>query len=152
MNYDFFISEWLDRAERREGDPIDMGDKFISLWISFDAWSKSEFGEDKSDKVLIKKVIGSSLKDTFDLMSEEEEYKRWLTTAGEWSVMDLRGIEDDKNYDGSFESLILFLYQIRSNLFHARKNYEDNERDKELVELGYNLLYRLFKKHIEVIS
>lgn len=51
MEYRRFYKQWLERAEgKRE---LDDGDRFISLWIAFNAWLRSEFGEDWSDRKFV---------------------------------------------------------------------------------------------------
>ena len=56
--------------------------------------------------------------------------------------------EKNKKYDGTFESLIRTIYQIRCNLFHGRKDINDDEKDIKLVYLAYDILLPLFKKYL----
>ncbi len=154
MNYDNFITRWIERAERKEGhDPIDMGDKFISLWIAFNAWLKKEFVEAKTDHDLIEEVVGfRPIEDTFeDLKIENGEFQKTLLILKKYSIKDMRHPDDkskQKNYNSSFESLIRSIYLIRCNLFHGTKNIEDDKTDKDLVSLAYKILLPLFKKYL----
>ena len=43
-DYKQFTKKWLERAER-DKVCVDKGDKFISLWIAFNAWMREKFGE-----------------------------------------------------------------------------------------------------------
>lgn len=52
-------------------------------------------------------------------------------------------------YDGSFETLVDVIYNVRNNLFHGRKNIQDNKKDFELVVLSYRILRRLFTEYLK---
>lgn len=151
MNYDIFIEEWLRRSDREENkDFIDMGDKFISLWIAFNAWLKSQFGENKPDSVLKDNLINFLPMES--VFNEFKKENKKLVKLKDYKIINMQYPEDEKkekNYDGSFKSLIESLYQIRCNLFHGRKSFEDNQIDKELVKLAYKILSSLFKKYLE---
>lgn len=146
-----FIKEWIRRSERNvEKDFVDIGDKFISLWIAFNAWQKDMFGEAEKEVMLIEKVSN------FDPMKKVFiEFKRdnkKLDELAEFRVIDRRFPDNESktvSYNGSFESLIKSLYAIRCNLFHGRKNFDDNESDRKLVELAYYILNPLFKKYLK---
>jgi len=151
MNYDIFINEWIRRSERKEGqDFVDIGDKFISLWIAFNAWQKDKFGETDNDAKLIKKVIDfGPMKEVFDKFKQNNIE---LTHLEECRIINMKFPDDQSkasSYDGSFESLIKSFYAIRCNLFHGRKNFDDNETDKKLVQLAYQILNPLFKKYLK---
>lgn len=65
----------------------------------------------------------------------------------------MRFVNNNNNvtkYDGSFKSLIEAFYKIRCNLFHGRKNPDEDKKDYELVCLSYDILLLLFEKYIEV--
>lgn len=154
MDYNIFITEWVKRSKRREGkDYIDMGDKFISLWIAFNAWAKNKFGETKSDSDLIKETINfTEMKDVFRNLKKDDEFQQLLLVLQNYSIADMRYPEEKSKkikYDGSFKSLVESLYRIRCNLFHGRKNLEANKDDENLVRLAYKILSALFKKYLE---
>ena len=152
MDYNIFIEEWIKRSDRKEGeDFIDIGDKFISLWIAFNAWLKSKFGENKSDHDLRNELINFSPME--DIFNELKNNNKELDQFKNYRIKDMKFIEDEsrmKNYDSTFKSLVESLYAIRCNLFHGRKNYNDNQTDKELVELAYKILSPLFKKYLNL--
>jgi len=63
----------------------------------------------------------------------------------------MRDIDNEnliKRYDGTFESLIETVYQIRCNLFHGRK--DSIEKDFELICISYDVLLPLFRKYLEI--
>lgn len=154
MDYNIFIDEWIKRAEREEGrDTIDIGDKFISLWIAFNAWLKSRFGEKINDGELIKKVINfQPLVDIFNEIKHDQKFKYLFLDLGQYEILNMQDPENEskkKSYDGSFNSLISSIYAIRCNLFHGRKNFQEDENDKKLVCLAYKILLPLFKNVIQ---
>jgi len=153
MDYDNFIREWLRRAERAKVR-IDDADRFISLWIAFNAWLKKEYGERTSDSVMIRRAKrNNGLKETFrELSASDGDFQKNLRRLMGYSVIDMRDHKNEqrqKRCTGDYESFLDTVYQIRCNLFHGRKNIEENKRDKELVTLALKLLHPLFKKSIE---
>lgn len=152
-NIHIFVSEWLKRAERKNVY-VDDGDRFISLWIAFNAWARMEYGEDVSDRDLIDSVIEhSDLDITFELLKiEDKEFVYNLSKLEEYVIVNMKNpknVKLRKKYEGSFESFINVIYQIRCNLFHGRKSISDNKRDFRLVVLALRLFYPLFKKFVK---
>jgi hypothetical protein len=67
-------------------------------------------------------------------------------------VIDMREPSNEQRQrrcTGDYESFLDTIYQIRCNLFHGRKNFEGNQRDRELVTLTLKLLRPCFKKLLE---
>ncbi len=154
MEHDVFIREWLKRAERGENEPVDDADRFISLWIAFNGWLKKEYGETTSDRKMIERAKGNkTLKEIFGELSDSDRgFKANLSQLMRYIVIDMRNPSDEqreKRCAGDFESFLETIYQIRCNLFHGRKNFEEDQKDKELVILALKLLRPLFKKHLE---
>lgn len=151
--WQIFTEKWLQRAERTQRC-LDDGDRFISLWIAFNGWMKGEFGEKQNDKDLIKEVKKNQpFKDTFiKLRNDSMEFRQNLDKLSNYSVLDMRYMDDPskyKRYDGSFQSLLEVIYQVRCNLFHGRKDVDDDRKDFELVSLSYNILLPLFKEYLQ---
>ena len=148
--YDRFITECIKRAERKDV-MVDNADRFMALWVAFNGWLKKKYGESKTDKMLINKAKeNEELKSIFETnKAGNDEYKIYLTRLEQYSVRDMRKPDDEnrnKEYDGSYESLIEVIYQIRCNLFHGRKNVDEDEKDYELIEMAYHLLLPVFKE------
>lgn len=151
--WQIFTEKWLQRAERTR-KCLDDGDRFISLWIAFNGWMKGEFGENRSDRDLINKVKETlTFKNTFiKLKDDSMEFCQNLDELSNYCVLDMRHVDEKsryKNYDGSFESLLEVIYQVRCNLFHGRKDVDDDRKDYELVSLSYNILLPLFKEYLK---
>lgn len=153
LDWRIFTREWLIRAEREEHDSIDDGDRFISLWIAFNGWMRGEFGEDLSDRQYIDNVKKlEEFKSVFEtLKTNNPNLISDLTELKKISVVDMRFRKREETiykFDGTFESLIEVIYQIRCNLFHGRKDVNEDKKDIELVRLAYRILLPLFKKYL----
>lgn len=153
MEYDVFIREWLKRAER-ENEPVDDADRFISLWIAFNGWLKKEYGENTNDRKMIERAKGNkTLKEIFrKLFARDEDFTTNLSQLMGYIVIDMRdpsNEQKERRCTGDFESFLDTIYQIRCNLFHGRKNFEENKKDRELVTLALKLLRPLFKMLLE---
>lgn len=151
-NYEIFTYRWLARAERQQ-EYIDDGDRFISLWIAFNGWMKLKFGEAVQDKTLLNRLKKSEeMRIVFeDLRRNKTSFNESLRELSQYTVADMRHLEDQnkvKKYDGSFDSLIDVLYRVRCNLFHGRKNIDEDKKDFELVGLSYRILLPLFKAYL----
>lgn len=150
MEYDVFIREWLKRAERGENEPVDDADRFISLWIAFNGWLKKKYGENTSDREMVERAKGNkTLKEIFrELSTSDRDFKRNLSQLMRYRVIDMRDPSNEqreKRCTGDYESFLDTIYQIRCNLFHGRKSFEENKRDRKLVTLALKLLRPLFK-------
>lgn len=150
MDYEIFTRKWLERAERH-GSPVDKGDNFIALWIAFNSWMKSRFGEQLKEFELINKVgTQRDFVAVFEELKHVEPLRGFLRTLRTFIVVDMRDEGNrtrDREYDGSFSSLMATIYQIRCNLFHGRKNIDEDQTDIQLVDLAYDILLPLFKEY-----
>ena len=152
-NYEYFTNSWLDRAERGQNANVDIGDRFISLWIAFNGWMKSKFGEPVKDITLISHLKQfQDMRDVFNIWQKQDsDFINNLQELRKYTVLDMRypdDIDRNKEFVGTFDSLIDIIYQVRCNLFHGRKGNE--EKDLKLISLSYNILLPLFKKYLEL--
>ncbi len=149
--WEIFTERWLKRAERRK-QYVDDGDRFISLWVAFNGWLKGKYGEASSDRELIDKVKTlAEMEHVFNnLKNSKGAFARDLNQLSSYEVYNTKYPDDGniKKYDETFGSLIETIYQIRCNLFHGRKNIDDNKKDIKLVTLGYRILLPLFKEYL----
>lgn len=149
MDYYFFCQKWLTRAEANR--KLDDGDRFIALWIAFNGWLKSKYGEDKRDYQLIADLSqDSGVEIVFQNMREtSREFKLLLEGFEHCTILDMRIPGDRskaKKYTKDFPSFLQTIYQIRCNLFHGRKDVDEDKNDQYLVALAYRLLTPFFKK------
>lgn len=157
-----FIKTWLYRASERRG--IDKADRFISLWISFNAWLKSKYGHLESrhggklrENELVEKAgDNKKLKSIFNGIKTEKNYLKKLTGIKQFRVINMRNPENEdlnksvKNGEEEFSSLMEVIYQIRCNLFHGRKDVSEKEgNDWKLVCLAYDLLFPIFDSYVK---
>jgi len=156
MDYSIFIEKWIKRSERKiESDFIDIGDCFISLWIAFNALLKSQYGESLTDRKLIEKIIlDERIIKVFNEVKEKNiSAQKALEVLGQYDILDMRdphNVAKKINYDGSFKSLIEGLYQIRCNLFHGRKDVDEDTKDIELVGTAYAVLLPILKDYLSL--
>lgn len=154
LNWEIFTRKWLERAERGR-EYIDNGDRFISLWIAFNGWMRGKFGEDLRDKSQIESVKKmSDFNQVFESLKQENlDFRECLDELKKIPVVNMQfknNREKVYRYDGTFESLIELIYQVRCNLFHGRKDIEDDRKDIEMVGLAYRILLPLFKRYLSV--
>lgn len=155
-NWEIFTERWLRRAKRRH-KYVDDGDRFISLWIAFNGWMRGQFGEHLSDTELLDRVKElTDFKNVFcELKNNNPDFSTNLSKLREYSVANMRYVGDmnkiEKSvvrYDETFESLIKVIYQVRCNLFHGRKNIDEDRKDYALVCLSYKILLPLFNAYL----
>ena len=158
--WSLFAKQWLKRAERRDV-VVDDADRFICLWIAFNGWMKSQYGESSTDDRLIAcakqdKAIFQQFK---QLQENDNLFKENLDSLSGFPVVDMRYIGDmeqpeksEIQYDGSYDSLVDVLYRVRCNLFLGRKDPAEDAKDKELICLSFDILYPLFKGYFKSSS
>jgi hypothetical protein len=146
------IKNWFDRAT---GKTIEFSifDKFISLWISFNAWGAHTTQTNKDRDMIENLKENVILKDTYiKLLNENSDFKACVKALmEECPVYDDRFIDSREYYENAkhfndlnnFDQLLEIIYQVRCNLFHGRKNI-DEKRDQKLVELCFKILHDLF--------
>jgi hypothetical protein len=139
------VVKWFDRSQDH-GDWKNVFDRFIFLWIAFDAWGSNE------SKAINDKMIDwaktSPLKDVFrQIRPNLEDDLRRLHEKGEIpNHMGGPSIWLEDPHD--FHRLLDVIYQIRNNLFHGHKS-PDDVGDEELVTLAYRILSPIFKPSVE---
>ncbi|SRR5260221_10919389 len=128
---------WWKLRGQREKDPFV---KFFFFYVCFDAWITALSGEDTDYKKLkwFSDNDNCLKKNWKDIQSSVT--KSWLN-----SLKNLSPVEDMRpNHRGEYkeladidnlEEVIMFIYQIRCNLFHGSKD-PINNRDTNLVELS----------------
>jgi len=152
VDWKIFTERWLQRAERGRV-LVDDGDRFISLWVAFNGWMSGKFGEGTTDRNKIQSVKKmQDFEGVFNHLREDNiAFKEYLDKLEGISVAGMQSKTNRElvyRYDGTFESLIEVIYQVRCNLFHGRKDINKDKKDIELVKLAYRILLPLFKAYL----
>lgn len=131
---------------------LDMVDRFLSLWICFNSILRNRYGEDVSDSMLITYAISDDHWWNLVYRVDSAEFRGHLKDLKRFSPV--RDMKNELRFaslnDECFEELIPFIYQIRNNLFHGRKNPEDVALgDKERIELSFYLLAPLIVAYMD---
>lgn len=129
------VDHWFKRAVG-ENIQFDDFDRFVSLWIAFNAW-----GTAKLDSNLItsfRNLIGTDQ----SFLNEVKMLKDLcpVTRGKHYRRSDSATISDVNN----FPEVLEVIYVIRNNLFHGEKL--DDPRDRALVLHAFGILSKLFEK------
>jgi len=152
MEYRKFTKEWFNRAVMPR--QIDEADRFISLWIAFNSLLRYIHGEDLEDNKLLNKAIDDpGLKAIFDQLKEKNcSFAEDLADLSRYIVANMKNPWDEsiyRNYNGGFSSFLRVIYQIRCNLFHGRKSFEDDAEDYALIILALKLLTPICREYFK---
>ena len=140
------VVEWFERSAHSEKWPS-IFDRFIFLWIAFDAWGSNE-SRQMNDK-MIDWLKTSQLKDVFRRIRPgiEDDLKR-LSQKGDIPNHVTEGAMIRLHDPHDFHKLMDVIYQIRNNLFHGHKSPNDSN-DRELVTFAYNILSPLLRPFVD---
>lgn len=140
------VRTWFERAQSAE-DPFD---RFIYLWIAFDA-----FATNYSEKEWPKQVRQNIQEDLLliDCYASSMRGNLFFQKIGELQklcpIYDTRKrfLRDPRysvtiNDPNNFKEAVEVIYKIRNNLFHGGKS-PNAERDKRLVSLAFDILDKL---------
>jgi hypothetical protein len=122
---------------------LDVTDRFLNLWICFNSILRDCYAEDLEDMSLIRCAVNDDLWLDLFRSVNSPEYRRHLQTMRALSpIHDMKRPERLVALDeDSFEELLPFIYQIRGNLFHGRKDPGDvDPSDLQRIELSFLLL------------
>ena|SRR2546428_10625596 len=140
------VVKWFDRSQ--DGKKWrSLFDRFIFLWISFDAWGSNE-SRLMNDK-MIDWVKTSSAKDVFKTLRPKiESDLKGLAEKGDIPSHMPRGTPIRLRDPHDFHNLMDVIYRIRNNLFHGHKSPEDKD-DLEFVTLAHEILSPLLRPFVD---
>ena len=149
------IIGWYERSQGRivEFTPFD---KFICLWISFNAWATRESQKDIDRNMIKWAKENDLLRETFNNLTTNPDFNNMLGQLKSmcpiprhrvWNGTDRVTIDDIKKWDEVLEAI----YVVRCNLIHGRKSLK-NIPDMQLVDLAYGILSRIFNSVIEQLK
>ncbi len=161
---DSFIVTWYWRS-LRVIHGLDAGDRFIALWISFNAilvqrYEQSLRAKRKAEKSRREPWISES-----ELLKEFYRDRYWSGILDEISdsefrkfVSDLKSLcpvirsktrEKVSITEGRVEDIFNVVYAVRNNLFHGAKDPSDvNSRDYKLVMYSFAILLSFLTRHL----
>lgn len=88
-------------------------------------------------------------------ITEDPEFLKAVKRLAEYKVLDMRPGHETESRSvediGNFGQMLDVIYLVRCNLFHGRKS-EIDAHDKELVELAYHILSRVFRPIIDELA
>jgi hypothetical protein len=150
-------NRWYHKALNCE----DSFDKFISIWISFNAiYGKREGSEFKKIKTIIRRFSNEDIKSILSLsevefflkvdppikyINFEQEVKSTLLEQEEIK----RSI--NRNPSLAIEKLMYILNKVRNNLFHGDKRIESN-RDVDIVKNAYPIVRAIVQTHLRLVD
>jgi hypothetical protein len=121
-------------------------DRFIFLWIAFDAWGSNEAHAINDN--MIEWVKTSAMKNCFKLI-RDKIIGTQLKRLSEIEIPNhIGGNPKRLNDPHDFGQLTEVLYQIRNNLFHGHK-LPDDKLDNEIVTLAHDILSPLMEPFVD---
>ncbi len=136
------IDNWYNRSKDKK---LDEFDRFISLWISFNAWGCHETGFDVDRKMLDDLKKNPKMEDSYNKAKESESFLKSLCEMVDKKVLTYRSKPKEVWLDNekSLDCLLEVIYRIRCNLFHGRKVPFDGN-DAKLVKWARMILTPIF--------
>ena len=141
------VVQWFDRSQDAKKWPS-VFDRFIFLWIAFDAWSSNESGRTKSEEVTAW-LKTSRLAEVFRRnVPRIDDHLQRLSRKG-----DIPGHVGKKRPERlidphDFGQVMKVTYRIRNNLFHGHKAPDDKD-DQEFVTLSHSVLSPLLQPFVD---
>lgn len=151
------IVNWFRRSQGESVNEFNSFDRFVSLWISFNAWGKYE-SRIESDRDMIQwaKFDGDLTNRFAELFRKDSEFSKDVN-----ALKSLCPIQRHRPYRGTrevnitninnFSEVLEAIYVIRCNFFHGSKAIDD-KRDQTLVELAFKILSKLFSEKVKELS
>jgi len=138
------IKSWYERSTGREVE-FTIFDKFISLWISFNAWMSYKSGK-KRDKMMVNWAAKELEEFYREILKSNSRFKEKVKQLKEYTpIYDSRDSTRFKEISdiNNFSEVLFSIYKIRCNLFHGGKKLISS-RDERLVGLAYEILSSVF--------
>jgi hypothetical protein len=134
---------WWKNLGSDQADPFM---KFFMFYVCLDAWMTTSSGANSDRRKLAWLITTDNpLKEHWATIATGQKFRSWLNGLAKiGTVKDMTpGSHDYKKLNdiADFEQVILFIYQIRCNLFHGGKS-PVNKNDRRLVSLSAKILER----------
>ena len=142
------VDNWFRRAIGQDVQ-FDDFDRFVSLWIAFNAWGTYVFSKDKD-----REMVEAAKKDQRLIASFQNLVETDLSFLNHIKLLKAEcPVRRNRPYRGhdhasinqtnNFSEALEVIYVVRCNLFHGEKVFED-PRDRALVFNAFGVLSKLF--------
>lgn len=138
------IDNWHTRSTGKEFREFNEFDKFIALWIAFNAWGSHETNIEIDAQMIKQLQTNSKMIKSYEKSKENKRFLKNLSDLASEKIPDHRKnkmvyLDSEK----SLGSVLDVIYLIRCNLFHGRKDPNIDE-DTRLVRTARIILSIMF--------
>jgi len=156
FTHEELIVQWFKRSQKQRVRKFTVFDQFISLWFAFNSWGTYLSKEDRDTDMFNWIKRNTKLPQIFEeLTKSNPEFISKLQRLSQYEVLDMRPRHQGESKSisdlHSLDQVLQVIYQIRCNLFHGQKSMID-PHDKELVELAFCILSRIFEPIINQLQ
>jgi hypothetical protein len=139
------IEQWYDLASQNSTDksaPSNIYFRFMALWVAFNAlydsrpWAYRK--RDREQVELFSREDRRARDQHEELMRDDDEYRK----AVYYLKKHQRDVDCELEDEQELKDVLLCVYKVRNNLFHARKLH-GNLLDEELVRASHKILSEL---------
>ncbi len=140
------IRQWIDRG-RGFDDPID---RFISLWIAFNAYLGARYPGVDRDDLLVDSFVQDASEQLRLAQLRDPEFQQTFNDLRLLSppVYNERAGRPFRVHGDRPGTAYAALYAVRNNLFHGSKTI-DADRDREVVRIAAAFLDRTLAQFVE---
>lgn len=148
------VVRWHERSKSNELEVKDIFDRFICLWIAFNAWGNGVTRTDQDAQMIDELARDPQLREVFGRCLKEPGFRERVAEIKGRGIprygLDRRGMLRTPFVladETSLDQVLHAAYYIRCNLFHGRKVPSD-EWDVILVDWAYFVVGRIFDEII----
>lgn len=129
------IDSWVQKSELE----TNAFNKYISLWIAFNAYFSSATNEIYERDAIKKIKDNNKLEQWYLSIANSKEVSILLAIS---PLLNIKKNEEVVSTRENYSSIVETLYQIRNNLFHGNKS-EHVERDTDVINAALPILKKL---------
>ncbi|MCJ7455751.1 hypothetical protein MUP07_03280 [Candidatus Bathyarchaeota archaeon] len=140
------IRRWYARAKPGTFLVNDPFDNFVCLWLAFNAWGSYVTGIESNDSDMKNRLkTDPRLVDSFKKHRQDPEFNKKLLQMKSVKIPTHRTAPEYVclNDEESFGEVLEVIYRIRCNLFHGRKDPEE-QQERKYVEWAAFVLDHVF--------
>jgi len=137
------VEKLINNWHRKANEDNDIFSKFVFLWFCMEIWITYN-SPGKNQRECVNNLKSGNIQEIKTAYNESKKHidLEINKLVGECPIFnDTRpGEEVNIANNDDFENIVEAIYTIRNNLFHAKKDPNDESRDKPLVLLAGNIL------------